>query len=266
MTDGKRKRSNRDGRHSTRGDAPSKPTPMELIRFCKEVGIDLFGADLRSRIARIESEGNYSAMVNERAAAKPTDSLEEKLRFALSLWTDVMPVAQRVMDETRAPVDLSKDARLEFRWRTLKGHTVPRSVKDEAELLWEHAFAKYEANLLWDVDSERKRGTIRTPAEAFSKQAGAPRVKQRQITGEEAVCVAAAFKKKRKLRAAPDIKTERGMRAAFQAFGCPKQLARRLTEPAVKQLVSLGDKWGKWQNRDRSAKRRASKSQRKKSA
>jgi hypothetical protein len=231
-------------------DAPSKPTPMELIRFCKEVGIDLFGGDLLQRIAQTKAR-DYSTLVrdwlNPSAGA---DSVEDKLRLALNLWTDVGQIAANVIKEGNPPSDFRKDARMDFRWRTSNKLHIPQRVKDKAALLWEHAFAEHDADILWDTGGEKSLEV------ASLEQMGAPRRKRRQITGAEALRVAAKFKQEHKLHAAPDIRTEGGMCEAFQAFGCPEKLMSCLTELAVEQLISLGNNWVKAQNKRRSADQR----------
>jgi hypothetical protein len=215
MTDGKRKRSKRDGRHSTRGDAPSKPTPIELISFCKEAGIDLFDAELRARVDQIKTEEDYSKLVKDWSKR---GGRADRLRLALNLWADVVKVAADVIEEVRTPPEFAQDARMNFRWRRSSKVPVPQSVRDDAELQWQIA------------------------------------------------CNEGEHMSRRAAQEATRFKTEGRMQEALRDFGCPSKLASRLTSYAVEQLRWLDKKWVRAQNRARSAKRRASKSQRKKSA
>jgi hypothetical protein len=117
---------------------------MELIRFCRDVGLDLF-IDLRARIARIKTGEDYSALVKDllnRSAG--ADSVEDKLRLALNWWTDVSHIAAGVIEEARTPDEFAGDARLNFRWRRSSKVAIPECVKDKAELQWEIACSEGE--------------------------------------------------------------------------------------------------------------------------
>ncbi len=116
----------------------SKPTPIELIRFCKEIGMDLFGVDFCNRIASIRTPEDYEALVRE-ARSDKADSVEDKLRLALNWWTDIGHIAAGVIEEIRTPGEFERDARLAIRWRRSSKVPIPQCLKDEAELQWEIA-------------------------------------------------------------------------------------------------------------------------------
>jgi hypothetical protein len=201
-------------------DSSSKPTPMELIRFCKEVGIDLFTRNLKKRIARLKTSADYSVLVKDLLNhSAQADSVQDKLRLALNWWTDISHAAAAVIQEARTPKEFVGDARLNFRWHRSRRSgkiPIPQSIIHDAELQWEIACSE----------------------------------------GEQ-ISVQAALNQTR-------FKTEGGMQQALREFGCPSKLTGSLTLYAVKQLRRLDKKWVKAQNKKRSAKRRSSKSQKKK--
>ena len=201
-------------RHSTNRDGPARPTPTELIRFCKEVGIDLFDADLHARLEQIKTEEDYSKLVKDWSKR---GGRADKLRLALNWWTDVGHIAADVIEEARPPQEFAKDARLTIRWLRSSKLPIPQCVKDEAELQWEIACDE-----------------------------------------EEQISIEAALNETR-------FKTQGGMQEALREFGCPSKLASCLTLYAVKQLRWLDKKWVRAQDKKRSAKRRGSKSPKKKS-
>jgi hypothetical protein len=196
-----------DSKSSTAAGAALKPTPAELIHFSHEIGLDLFGLQLRRKIAETKTKKDYTTLVKELASNR-ADSVEDRLRLALNFWTDVAAVAARVIDDERVPEKFSRDTRLEIRWRRKRKILVPKNVEDDAELRWEIAF---------DI--------------------GKP------ISETDALRLA-GFRK------------ENRMRAVLLEFGCPKELTKRLTEEAIKQLRVLNKKWLNALGADRSANHR----------
>ena len=104
------------------------PSSIELIRFCKEVGMDL-------GLKEIKTGGDYDALVNQHRGRD--SSVKEKLRCALNWWTDVHRIAAEVIEEAGTPVEFARDARLNFRWRRYSKVPVPQSLSHEVAVQWE---------------------------------------------------------------------------------------------------------------------------------
>lgn len=114
----------------------STPTPAELIRFCKDAGLDILGADVRRKIGAIKTTADYDSLVKQLTTNR-RDSLEDQLRIALNLWTDVTAAAERVIGAARVPANFSKDTRLQLRWLRSQKLPVPKHLEDDAVLRWE---------------------------------------------------------------------------------------------------------------------------------
>ena len=132
MTAGKRKRRKRDDRPSASRDASLEPTPQDLIRFCKEVEINL-------GLKEIKTTENYDALIRDlyHGEKRSDRELREKLRAGRNFWTYVHRIAAEVIEEGRMPREYARDARLNFRWRRSCGLLVSQEVRDEVKRQWE---------------------------------------------------------------------------------------------------------------------------------
>ena len=226
MSAGKRKARKRDDSPSTSRDV--EPTPVDLIRFCKQAKIDL-------DLLKVKTPGDYGALLKDlprcgklsdgerlRAAWKRSDrEFREKLRAARELWMYVHGVAAEVIEEGRMPRVYARDARLKFRWLRSRRSPVPQEVSEEATLQWE-----VECDTGGQIGLEGKSQQIRERWTRF--------------------------------------KSAHQLRAALRRFGCPTELINRLSLCAVQKLGWLDREWLKAQNRERSKRRRSA--TRKKSA
>jgi hypothetical protein len=153
MTAAKRERRKRDDRPSTSRDV--EPTPMELVRFCKQVGIPL-------KLAQVKTPENYNALVKDmRHGGKRSDrEFREKLRAARNFWTYVHRVAAEVMEEGRTPREYARDPRLTYRWLRYRRVPVPQEVSEEVKRQWEAEFDTGEKISLEDNRAQiRERWT-----------------------------------------------------------------------------------------------------------
>lgn len=205
-----------------------EPSPAELMNFCREIGIDLFGEGIRSRMAWLQGPSrsamqradDYTALFHEVRNAR-SQSIDDRLRLGLNLWMDVSERAQRVINETKVPAKFAKDARLAIRWLRSKNQPIPQKVADEAEARWSDCF-KYDA--LSEQDA------IYLYNEIWNT---------RGATGQ--------------------LKTGLGLDKALRLFGCPnhvrsmwvsprKRLEMAVTIEAVSELGYLNYEWSKAAN------------------
>jgi hypothetical protein len=215
----------------------SKLTPAQLIHFCNELGLDLFDAEFRQRIAEIKkTPAAYRDLVKE-LTAKRVEFVEDRLRLGLSMWTRVAAVAARVLDDAYVPAKFSSSSRLEYRWRLSEGISVPKAVRDDAELQWAKVFG-HDAGVITKSDLEAKLSGYGTP------KSKAPALKRDW-----------------------PFSTLGGMRRAFRAFGCPARLlGGDITTFALSVLLHLHGKWRKTQAAKHSKHHRQNREQPKKYA
>jgi hypothetical protein len=221
MSAAKRKARKRDDSPSTRRDV--EPTPVDLIRFCKQVRIDL-------DLSKIKAPGDYRALLKDlphggklsdreklRAAWRHGDrEFREKLRAARDLWTYTHRVAAEVIEEGRTPREYTRDTRLKFRWLRSRRSPVPQEVSEEAKVQWE-----VECDTGKKISLEDKSEQIRERWTRWTR-----------------------------------FKSPHQLRAALRRFGCPTELINRLSLCAVQKLRWLDREWVKAQNRERSKRRR----------
>jgi hypothetical protein len=174
--------------------AVSQLTPAKLIHFCNELGLDLFDAEFRQRIHEIKkTPAAYRDLVEE-LTAKRVEFVEDRLRLGLNIWTRVAAVAARVLADAYVPAKFSSSSRVEYRWRLSKGISVPKAVRDDAELRWAAHF------------DHARGGITKSDLEAKLSGYGTPKSKASV------------------LKQVWPFNTLGGMRKAFRSFGCPARL------------------------------------------
>jgi hypothetical protein len=214
--------------------AVSKLTPATLIHFCNELGLDLLDAELRQRIDEIKKTPAAYRDLKKELTAKRVEFVEDRLRLGLSIWMQVAAVAARVLDDAYVPAKFSSDSRLEYRWRRSKGMSVPKAVRDDAELRWARIFDRLGP------------GFTKSDLEAKLKGYGAPKSKSGVLQEDW------------------PFKTLDRMHRAFRSFGCPARLLAGEIPPfALSVLLHLHNKWRKTQAAKHSKQSRDKRSKRK---
>src|SRR4029077_15910691 len=109
MSAAKRKPRKRDDSSSKGHDASLQLTPSELIRFCKQFGIDLeLPPEQRILPGQIKTSDYFTLVRDLCHVGKRSDrDFRTQLRAARNLWMYVHHVAAEVIEEARPPKEFS---------------------------------------------------------------------------------------------------------------------------------------------------------------